>query len=225
MCFSAKASFAAGALLVPTGGWCLRAAFRKDRRYLLFASMPLFFGVQQAFEAFVWIGIGTGDSDLTRSASMGFLFFAFFFWPALVPLGAWIVERRAGVRKALGAFAAAGLAIGIIIYLPLIHGAVTFSTSVVKHSIHYDTSSPMMEKFLYTVAYVIVVIVPLLLSTERRVKVFGALLFFTVVIARVKAAYAFFSVWCFLAAFLSLYVVYLVRSLPSVPSPGEKEGR
>jgi hypothetical protein len=118
MCFSAEASLATGAALIPAGVYCLSAARRKDRAYLALAAVPLLFGVQQICEAAVWVGLGRGDEALGKHASLGFLFFAVAFWPAWVPLSAAALERRPAKRRLFGALAVLGLALGALCYVP-----------------------------------------------------------------------------------------------------------
>ena len=67
MCFSAAASFATAAVLIPLGGYTLKTAWQKDQRYLGWASFPLFFGIQQALEGGVWLALGREDPSQVHS--------------------------------------------------------------------------------------------------------------------------------------------------------------
>ena len=85
MCFSVGASFAtAGTLSVISLLSIKQVAHKKE--LIPFALTPLFFGIQQACEGFVWITINNGDTtSLLHVISMySFLFFAAMFWPSLV---------------------------------------------------------------------------------------------------------------------------------------------
>ena len=62
MYFSAEASFATSALLLPAGIYCGRRAATGPSDYLPLAAIPAVFGVQQFFEGLVWVGIGRGDA-------------------------------------------------------------------------------------------------------------------------------------------------------------------
>ena len=53
---------AAAVALLPVGGYCLAAAWRKDRAYLALATVPLLFGLQQVCEACVWRALDRGDA-------------------------------------------------------------------------------------------------------------------------------------------------------------------
>jgi hypothetical protein len=60
--------------------------------------------------------------------------------------------------------------------------------------------------------------VPLLFSSQRQIRIFGALIAASTVPALLAWGFAFVSVWCFFAAVLSLYLVYMIRRL------AEKQG-
>ncbi|MHC4956445.1 MAG: DUF6629 family protein, partial [Planctomycetota bacterium] len=143
MCFSAEASFATGAVLVPAGIYCVRTSLERDPRYLALAVSPLVFAVQQACEGFVWLGLDRGDHDLARYASAVFLFFAIVFWPSWVPLSALMVEGRRWARWVLGAASGAALATSLSIFLPLAFRAREWLRPGIRfHSIEYDYSIP-----------------------------------------------------------------------------------
>lgn len=82
-----------------------------------------------------------------------------------------------------------------------------------RGSIHYDTSI-IYDKWVSTEVvrwfYVAVVVPPFFLVLKRRVRIFGILLAASLLVAYVFYDYAFISVWCFFAAIISLYIVYLL---------------
>jgi hypothetical protein len=63
------------------------------------------------------------------------------------------------------------------------------------------------------VLYSGIVLVPLLFSSYRQLRIFGGLVGLSMVLAMAVYDYAFISVWCFFAAVLSLYLVLLIRRL------------
>ena len=81
MCFSAPASFLSGSVLIGIDIYCLHHLRKKDKKYLLFALIPLFFGIQQFIEGFIWLGINGGQHTITKTLAYLYLFFAFSFWP------------------------------------------------------------------------------------------------------------------------------------------------
>lgn len=86
MCFSANASFAASAFLVPAGLYCLKEARQIEKPYWLFAVMPLLFGIQQLTEGQLWLALAAEDEAAQHSYALGFMFFSHFFWLFWIPL-------------------------------------------------------------------------------------------------------------------------------------------
>src|SRR5439155_3244888 len=122
MCFSAEASFAASAALLPAGAYCVQAAVRKQPGYLPLALAPVAFGVQQASEGVVWLALDRGDAALTRLASLAFLFFALAFWPFWISVQAAAAETVPPRRRMLIALAAANTVWFWILFFPLAIG-------------------------------------------------------------------------------------------------------
>lgn len=75
MCFSAEASYAAAAVLLPSSALAINRA-RKNRRYLAFAALPLFFGLQQLFEGLVWTAGNLSNANLVQRYSLTYMFFS-----------------------------------------------------------------------------------------------------------------------------------------------------
>lgn len=215
MCFSAGASLGAAAALLPVGAYCLEAAWRKDRRYLPLAATPVLFGVQQLCEAVVWAGFEGGHPEMVRVGSLAFLFFALAFWPAWVPLAAAALEGRGWRRRAFVALAGAGVLFGAVHYGPVAAGGGhDTSPAVVGHSVRYDFPT---GSWVWPALYMTTVAGPLVASRNRRLRPLGAAVVLSAVAAYVLFEEAFASVWCFLAAALSLY---LAHALHRVPGPG-----
>lgn len=218
MCFSAEASFATGAVLVPVGIYCVRTSLERDSRYLALAVSPLVFAVQQACEGFVWLGLGRGDHDLARWASVVYLFFALVFWPCWVPFSAFVLEGRRWARRTLGAASAAALATSLFVFLPMAFRAREWLRPGIRfHSIEYDYS---MLPALWGVpteawhaGYLAVVALPLVVRGDWRVKTFSLMLVVSAVLAQVAFAYAFISIWCAFAALLSAWLCVVFRRL------------
>jgi hypothetical protein len=64
MCFSAEASFAAGAALLPAGAYCTSVAARKRPPYLPLAVIPVVFSFQQFAEGLVWVGLAQQEPEI-----------------------------------------------------------------------------------------------------------------------------------------------------------------
>jgi hypothetical protein len=223
MCFSAEASFATGAVLIPAGIYCVRSSLDRDPRYLALAVSPLVFAVQQACEGFVWLGLDSGDHDLARWASCVYLFFALVFWPCWVPFSALILEGRRWARRTLGGASAAALATSLFVFLPMAFRAREWLRPGIRfHSIEYDYS--MLPAFwgipteAWHAGYVAVVALPLVVQGDWRVRSFSLMLVVSAILAQVAFAYAFISIWCAFAALLSAWLCFLFRRLEPVNS-------
>jgi hypothetical protein len=222
MCFSAEASAAAAAVLLPVGGYCLAAAWRKDRAYLVLAAVPLLFGLQQACEACVWRALYRGDAEGARVPALLFLFFALAAWPVWSPLAAGAIEPPGRTSGVLLAIAGAGALFAAANYLPLLpDDGGALNPAVVGHSVRYDLSGvPAVGSDwwrAWAALYLAAVCGPLLISRERRLRVLGAAVVVAAALTYALFAYAFASVWCFFAAVLSLYVAYVLHRLPEPP--------
>ncbi len=226
MCFSAEASFAASAALLPAGAFCVHRALRSDGRLLPLALTPAAFGVQQAAEGFVWLGLHHGDAALVERGAVVFLFFALAFWPFWVPFSLLLLEGRPAGKAVLAAAAALGLA-WTWVYFPLAaEPARWLSTAVVHHSIFYDYSDlpafHVAPRTAWRVAYLAAICVPLLAArpggSDRLRILLGVLVAALFAFCYLVYWYAFTSVWCFFAALLALLLGVVFARLPERPS-------
>lgn len=217
MCFSAEASFAVGAALVPAGVYCMWSAAVKKPSYLGLATAPLFFGVQQISEGFVWNAIN--DQTDARPASLFFLFFALAFWPFWFPVLTTLMEPQPK-RKVLFAFMSVLASAWFwILFYPLLSGQVSFETNVDHHSIAYVYDGlpvyQYVDKGPLRVLYFMSVALPPLLGSESWGRIPGLVLGASAVFAAIVYHYAFVSVWCFFAAVLASYLCYVFYRLPA----------
>ena len=214
MCFSATASFAVAAPLLPLGVYCLNRARRENVRWMPFAAYPLAFGLQQAVEGALWIGISSGDQALIGAASRGFLFFSHFFWLFWVPMSILALEPDAHRRRILAALAILGGLYGASLFLPILLNEDWLRVAVVHHSIVYKITliyDGIVNRQVLQVIYAAIIVASLFICSVRQIKVFAMLMLVSVIVANLFFRYAFTSVWCFFAAILSLYVLYIVR--------------
>lgn len=80
MCFSASVSYSAAAVLVTTGVYAVQQARRLPPPYLMWALVPVLFGLQQAFEGRVWQELDAGDASTAVPYALRFHFFSHFLW-------------------------------------------------------------------------------------------------------------------------------------------------
>ena len=179
MCFSATASFSAGAFLLGVGTLTLKSARRP--RELPYAAIPLLFAIQQLTEGVIWLTFRYEAPLLNAVMTHVYSFFSHVLWPVYVPVAVLLVEPSLWRRRALLVFVAAGVAVGAY----LLYFLVAFPT----------VSRPIGQHVEYV-------------STHRAVKVFGVLALLSFAAAYFFYATWFISVWCFFAALMSV-VVYL----------------
>ncbi|MCP9927021.1 DUF6629 family protein [Cyanobium sp. CH-040] len=232
MCFSSEASFIAAAALVPAGALALGACRRHQRTDLLsLALCPWLFGVQQAFEGLVWLGLDAPvEPPFTHGAAVAFLFFAHGFWPAWIP---WCALQAARLRRPdavplLRLLSGLGVLLGLWLWLPLALEPGRVLPVVVGGSISYQSrllADGLLSRELGVSSYALVVLVPLLLSGSRRLAWYAFALLVSVVVSWIAFTQAFTSVWCFLAAVLALLIPWVAAErLPSAgPEPAELE--
>jgi len=213
MCFSATASFSLSAALIPVGVACLRKAQDEDRRYLPLATFPLAFGIQQAIEGLVWVGLGANDARLVALAAAGFVFFSHGFWLVWTPLTAAALEGDRLRRQIWQILTGIGLLYGLYFNLPLWLHLRQLAVSVHNHSLVYQLQlwlHPTRSLVLlgYTL-YVLTILAPLVLSGDRHIQRLGGLVLGALLLTANFFSAGFISVWCFFAALVSLYVGYV----------------
>jgi hypothetical protein len=221
MCFSSDASFAAGAVLIPAGTYCIVSAIRKRPRYLPLAVLPLLFGVQQLSEGFVWLGLHRDDPEMVRSASLVFLFFALAFWPFWLPALTALMETQKRKRVLFFGLSLLSTFWFWALYYPLITGPDSLlATSAVHHHVDYDISRlPIynyISKIPLRVIYFLCVALPLAFGSEGLGHIPGIVFGISAVFAAIVYSHAFVSVWCFLAALLTVYLFFRFRAMPYV---------
>lgn len=92
MCFSASVSYSAAAVLAGTGVYAVQQARRLPRPYLMWALVPVLFGLQHACEGGVWQEIDAADAAAAVPFALGFHFFSHFLWLWWLPLCSYLVE-------------------------------------------------------------------------------------------------------------------------------------
>ena len=203
MCFSATASFIAGGALGAAGG--LTVAQAKTKRELPFASIPLLFGIQQAVEGVVWVSFGS--SVLNMAATYVYSLFSHVLWPVFVPLSILLIETDPTRKKILRLFFVLGLGVGSYLLYFIIIDPVT--ANVINDSIAYN--SPHLYPLVTISLYLIATCGGCLVSSHRIINIFGAILLVSFAIATWFFTETFFSVWCFLAAALSILIVWYFK--------------
>ncbi len=201
MCFSANASFIAGAGLSFFGIYTLRSAKQKT----ILKAIPLLFGLQQICEGFVWITQADPQYAAYNSiARYGFLFFAFFLWPLLIPLACLQSAADERERSMYTFLTGAGTVVATLLAWASLTLGVTSAISC--NHIEYVLAIPAALSVPGLLWYCAVTVLPFLISEKRVMKLFGMLLFASVLVSAWFYYAWFTSVWCFFSAVLSVAV-------------------
>ena len=211
MCFSATASFTAGAALLGVGAVTISRARR--RAELPFALIPAFFGVQQLIEGALWLTFPDKAPHANSALTYAYSFFSHVFWPIYVPIAVLLLEPERWRWKALTFIAFAGVAVGLYLLYFLVTEPVV--SEVVGRHISYV--SPHFYVAAVVSLYVLATCVSSFVSSCNTIRWFGVATFVALLAAYAFYAFWFISVWCFFAAVLS--VIVLVHFRRGIPEP------
>lgn len=228
MCLSATVSYSAAVVLLGTGAYAVQQARRLTAPYLMWALIPVLFGVQQAFEGGVWQMLVAGNASAAQPFALGYHFFSDFLWPWWLPLSSYLVESVDGSlvkqtgnlrKRVFLGLALFGAFNGALAHVATLLHPEWLSVTMNEHSISYDFSAPYRINIpipltiMTMLTYGFVILVPLLFSSQRLIRIFGMLIALSMAMSSVAYNKAFVSVWCFFAAALSIYLVYMIRRL------------
>ncbi len=210
MCFSPEASFSASVALVAVGVVLITRLY--DSRKILLALIPIFFGIQQFAEGFVWVGLENESfpAQYTLAAQYVYSFFAQMFWPLWVPLAFAVSERVAWRRLLMLLLIIGGSGFFFRIgYDFVVHGDV--HASIREHSIYYG-SVPLVYQLLYG----LVAMLPFFISSIPKMWVLGTANLIAFIVAGIWYNYAFISVWCLAAAICAIGLFFLLKKTVEV---------
>lgn len=201
MCFSASASFIAGVSLSAIGVLTLQKV--RSRAEIPFAAIPLLFGIQQLIEGMLWLSFRFEMALLNVIMTYLFVLFSHVLWPLLVPLAIGLVETVAWRKKVILIFQIIGGAVGLYLLYFIIRFPITSEIKV-----HVLYVFPDFHKPPVLLLYVAATCVSGFFSSHRMIQIFGVLALLLFMLSYWFYMVAFFSVWCFFCALLSV-VIYL----------------
>lgn len=214
MCFSATASFTAGAALLGVGALTIGRVTRTAE--LPFALIPGLFGIQQLIEGSLWLTFPDKASHANAVLTHAYSFFSHVLWPMYVPIAVLLLEPELWRRKVLTGIAIAGAAVGFYLLYFLVTESIV--SQVVNKHIRYD--SPHFFVAAVVSLYVLATCASSFLSSCNTIRLFGVATFIALLAAYAFYAFWFISVWCFFAAVLSAIVLVHFRSWKANPLPG-----
>lgn len=219
MCFSASASFGAGAVLCIAGLITLKKV--QSPSQLLFASIPLLFSVQQFTEGFVWLSLTYKEYEIWKFPSTYlFLFFAQVVWPVFVPLAIFQLEKDAKRKKILKILIMMGVAVALYLAFCLFK----YPVNAVIESLHisYSLSFPLFFSTLSGIFYFVPTVFPSLISSNKKAPLLGITITASYLYTKIFYQGFLISVWCFFAAVISIIILYILTNMNKVTDAGNK---
>ena len=189
---------------------------------VVFATLPLFFGLHQFTQGFVWLGMQNLISDRAlEMAEMAFVFYAKGFLQFWVPLAIWMLEPSGWRKNIVGLLVLLGGGLTAYSLWALTTGPV--HVYVLNHALVYET--PKTNYFLLGIGYVLTTIGALVLSSSISIRLFGWLNFIGLTLVWMLKPYAFTSLWCLYAAAVSvlLYFYFVERRIAFLQDLQKKE--
>jgi hypothetical protein len=208
MCFSAEASFAGGVIISAIGVITVRKVHKPSQ--ILFASIPLFFGLQQITEGLLWITLPATDYiSLRHFSTYMFLIMAQAIWPTMIPLSVLLMEKSDNKRKYL--LALLGIGISLSLYYSFCLISYDIRPEIQGFHIFYDNDFPGIFRIPSFIVYLTATITPLFVSSIKRTHMLGILMTLSCLITGIFFTQYLLSVWCFFAALIS-GVIYWILS-------------
>lgn len=213
MCFSSHVSYITSAILFPAGIYGVIKALKCNRQYLLLSLIPVIFSLQQLSEGILWDALALQRYDLIDYGALTYLFFAYLFWPMFIPCCFYFIEPMGARKKILSVLIVCGFILGCLVYIPLITNTGLFKVTIDYQALNYNIEQAQYKSVLYIVCYALIMFYSWLFCSITSIRVLGLLLLASFIISLIWFEYAFTSRWCFFAAGLSLYIVYIMYKL------------
>ncbi len=208
MCFSAEVDLIAGVVVGGAGIDALRHV--RHKRQIAVAALPLIFGAHQMIETLTWWGLDDRIPGAVGEAAMWVYLVIAFVLPAVVPFAVLSIEDDPVRRRAILPFGYLGVAVAVVLLFHLFTGPV--EAEVAGLYIAYDVSLDYGGQI--TALYVAATCGPLLLSSNRRIVIFGILNLMAVTVLAWLLVTGIISLWCAWAAVASIVIVIHLRTAP-----------
>ena len=208
MCFSTEASFAGGIIISAIGVATIRKVHKPSQ--IVFACIPLFFGIQQIAEGFLWLALQNPEyANIQKLATYSFLIMAEVFWPFMTPLAILLMEENKKRIKILRILLGMGLSVSLYFIYCLLSFNVTPEIS--GYHIEYLEDYPKSLQLVVFSVYLITSIAPLFVSTIKRTYLLGILMALSCLITIIFFTQYLTSVWCFFGALISIVILWILR--------------
>lgn len=207
MCFSAGASFAGGIIISAIGVVTIKKVHKPSQ--LVFASIPLFFGIQQIAEGCLWLSLPDIDlAGVQKISTYSFLIMAQVLWPTIIPLSVLLMEEKGNRRRILQVLLFMGISLSLYYACCLIFFHVT--PQIMGYHIRYNTDFPDSLAVPAFIVYLIATITPLFVSSIKRTHLLAIFMFVSCLITAIFFTQYLISVWCFFAALISGVIFWIL---------------
>lgn len=207
MCFSASASFTAGAVLSIIG--VLSIIKVKHPSHLLFASIPLLFGIQQIAEGFLWVTLPNPEYEqIQKLFTYIFLFFAQTLWPIWVPFSILLLTPKISRKFSAKVLVSCGFVLGVFLFCFLLNFVV--SAKIVEQHIVYYQDYPTSFRLIGVILYMLATIIPPFFSKIKYMWLLGTTILISYIITAIFYNHYLLSVWCFFSSVISLSIYLII---------------
>lgn len=207
MCFSPQADLVGGAVICGIGVDALRHVDRRPSHVGL-ASLPVVFGAHQLVESVLWFSLqGHLSNGLGRSALWVYLVVAFVVLPMFVPIAVAAIEPSRWRRLFAASLAIVGTVVGGVLLAAMVRGPMT----VAMRPYHLAYSVHLGDGGVFVGLYVLATCGAALLSSDRRIVIFGVANLVAVAVIAQLTIDGFASVWCAWAAVISAAIALQMR--------------
>jgi hypothetical protein len=207
MCFSASASFSAGAILTVIGVAAIKKVQHPSQ--LMFAGIPLIFAIQQMAEGVLWLTLPYAKYAHTQFlVTYIFLFFAEVLWPLWVPLAILFLEKDIFRKKIQIVLVAAGILVSL--YLAFCLFTYPVRANIIGYHISYTLLFPPALQTTGIVLYAMATILPPFFSPLKRMWMLGLAILISYIISAIFYEHYILSVWCFFASVISISVYAII---------------
>lgn len=147
-------------------------------------------------------------------AAMGYIFFSWLMWPVWIPFSIYFLEPQTSRRKLpLLGFALAGLAFGLILYVPHLFHPEWLDVRINRHSLAYEDTmflDYLIPRSLTYTIYIFLLVTPAMLSTYLHIRLFGWTLIAVLAVVYAFLTYAYISFFCLLAGLATVHLIYII---------------
>ena len=132
------------------------------------------------------------------------------FWPTVLPLSILLMEAHGKKRRLFFILLCMGISVSLYYTYCLIFLQV--SPHINGYHIQYVSDFPESLAVPVFIIYFVASIAPLFISSMKKIRLFGVLMFVSCLVTAVFYIQYLTSVWCFFAAMISVVIFWILRN-------------